>query len=286
MPCTPSFPFSESPNSFKYFFCRPSSKRIHDSDLKNYVELAYQPVETALYGWNDVIQLLLTFGAPINIGLKRTFNSYCDSSERRTVLDWVEFAINNVKRNVAKLERRASKVGKKGGSKSPWKTFLRTFKEKRIDTASAEKKKREDEEQKQMKLKSSKAVKEYLEEVLRLLKARDAKPWKKVYPDVESTANPKAEETQNDDDEEEEEKIDDSSYAFISSNYQRRLVPRHLISRYNELYDACYAGDDAKVQKLCLPSESDKGKDPALNISVCVIDETHRYGSLGELSYI
>jgi hypothetical protein len=49
-----------------------------------------------------------------------------------------------------------------------------------------------------------------------------------------------------------------------------------MVSEYNELYEACYAGDDAKIQKLCLPAEgaSDKDKKRLLNISVFIDDNT------------
>ena len=45
-----------------------------------------------------------------------------------------------------------------------------------------------------------------------------------------------------------------------------------MVSDYDELYKACYAGDDAKIQKLCLPAEGagdkDKDKKRLLNISI------------------
>jgi hypothetical protein len=50
-----------------------------------------------------------------------------------------------------------------------------------------------------------------------------------------------------------------------------------MVSDYDELYEACYAGDDAKIQKLCLPAEGagnkDKDKKRLLNISIFINDK-------------
>ena len=56
------------------------------------------------------------------------------------------------------------------------------------------------------------------------------------------------------------------------TEYSRQFVPQHMVSDYDKLYEACYAGDDAKIQKLCLPVEGagdkDKDKKRLLNISI------------------
>ncbi len=45
-----------------------------------------------------------------------------------------------------------------------------------------------------------------------------------------------------------------NGYVFINkTHYRRQYVPKHLVEAYDELYEVCFTGDDAKIQHLCLP---------------------------------
>jgi len=245
--------------------------------------MAYQTLETAIQVNDDVVQLLLALGAPPNIALKSSLGKYVESRGRRTILDRVEYAINYVTKQIQKLETSKATsrmdVDKKSRKKS-FKAFLKNWQKSQVDSKDTQwqenKAKRED----LRKLGAFKDAKTYLEEVRRLLKARGAKTWNDVYPDVESTAKPNHSgdyESDSDSDHDDEKKSEETSYLYITTEYSRQFVPQHMVSDYDELYEACYAGDDAKIQKLCLPAEGagdkDKDKKRLLNISVFIHDK-------------
>jgi hypothetical protein len=64
------------------------------------------------------------------------------------------------------------------------------------------------------------------------------------------------------------------SYIFLSTGYvSHGNVAQHFRS-YDELYEACYVGDNEKIQSLCLPAEGAQPDSILLNISVKMIDNT------------
>ncbi|KAF8164738.1 hypothetical protein B0H34DRAFT_686396 [Crassisporium funariophilum] len=251
----------------------PSTNRIALSPgMGSYVDLAFQPIETALHCRDDVIQLLLTFGAPFNLSLKRGLHGYCDHNERKTIIDWVNFAIHNLSQQVAKLSIAPPKTKVEKAPKSPWKLYVKQYKEAltAIEETEIKQSYEEAETIKEENIQLLKDTSAYLEEVKRLLVARGAKPWKEVYPNVESKASvtdtDQAIIDEEDSTESPQSKASETSYSMITKSYNRQPVPQHLTSSYDELYKACYAGDDRKVQLLCLPPEG--AKKPPLNIFV------------------
>ena len=57
-------------------------------------------------------------------------------------------------------------------------------------------------------------------------------------------------------------------------------VPRHLLTSYDELYEACYVGDNEKIQTLCLPAEGTIHGSILLNISVKTMDSSVNHYNL------
>ncbi|KAI0303314.1 hypothetical protein B0F90DRAFT_1710051 [Multifurca ochricompacta] len=53
----------------------------------------------------------------------------------------------------------------------------------------------------------------------------------------------------------------------INFPFSKNPVPVHLKTLYDELYEACWAGDNAFIQELCLPKRIEEGKTP-IQISV------------------
>jgi hypothetical protein len=56
-------------------------------------------------------------------------------------------------------------------------------------------------------------------------------------------------------------------YTFTTSTYSTP-APQTMGGLYDELYEACFSGDDEKIRRLCLPPAGTKSKAPALQISV------------------
>lgn len=55
-----------------------------------------QPAEVAVKHGNDAAHLLVALGANIDFGLKHALGEYTRASDRRSLIDWVEFAIVNI----------------------------------------------------------------------------------------------------------------------------------------------------------------------------------------------
>ena len=53
----------------------------------------------------------------------------------------------------------------------------------------------------------------------------------------------------------------------VRNSYSTIPVPAHLKVLYDELYEACWTGDNATIQELCLPKHISDGKEP-IQISV------------------
>jgi len=61
--------------------------------VKNYLQLAYQPLEASVQNQDDIANLLIALGAAVDFGLKSSLHPYAGVRERRTLKDWVDFAI-------------------------------------------------------------------------------------------------------------------------------------------------------------------------------------------------
>ena len=84
----------------------------------------------------------------------------------------------------------------------------------------------------------------YLEEVLGLLKEKKAKTWNQLHPDAETK-------------EEEEATAQQQKQAIFfdvwTSSWRAVPVPQEKVPFYEELYEACWNGDDGKIRELCIP---------------------------------
>ncbi|PPQ73506.1 hypothetical protein CVT24_007652 [Panaeolus cyanescens] len=234
--------------------------RPNDDD---YRQITNFPFETALANFDDVVQLLLPLGVPINLGVQCSHGEYAEGKERRTILDYVRYALHNYKRQIKELE---TPVPSDTAMKrtSSFKAFLASWKKDLLTTTKKQRVNASDE--RDTMLRNTKGAKDYYEEVERLLTARGAKTWSEVYPDEESTAK-STDANENWDRNQYKEK--GALYFLLESN---SAVPQHLVKSYDQLYEACFTGNDKKVQELCLPSSitGAKNRTRPLNISVRV----------------
>jgi hypothetical protein len=125
--------------------------------VKNYLHIAYQPLEVAIRNQDDIADLLLALGASADLGLRRSLASYSNILERRTLKDWVDFAVLSITHSIedkessdvvlvstamdidsAKLEEEA-KTGWKGFYEG-YVTSLRNPGDKKVDQKKAEEK--------------------------------------------------------------------------------------------------------------------------------------------------
>jgi hypothetical protein len=63
--------------------------------------------------------------------------------------------------------------------------------------------------------------------------------------------------------------------------YSTTAVPVHLKVFYDELYEACWRGDNATIQELCLPKQVEEGKEPIqIIVQATVINSMVPFGAL------
>lgn len=268
--------------------------------MKSPIDQVFTPLETALRSNDDIAQMLLTFGAEYNISIKRARSYWNNPSDRRTVKDWVDVAILKITDRITKEEKEdkpkksdldtAAEVVHTG-----WKEHLQNLR-KSIEGEKKEEEVDEDaialqKHEKAKKLASLKNIKAYLLDIQRLLEARSAKSWKELHPDIDTNVSLKPEKppVEWEDDSSSSsssasvEKDVNSDYIYLTNSYRGSYVPMSMSKLYDELYDACFVGDDDKVKRLCLPSESESSEETRLlNINVQIGDKDNIYYSSGK----
>ena len=87
-------------------------------------------------------------------------------------------------------------------------------------------------------------MRDYLKEVLGLLKEKKAKTWNQLHPDAETK--------EGGDDTPQQQK---QAIFFDSWTSSWRVEPilQEKVPLYEELYEACWNGDDDRIRELCLP---------------------------------
>jgi hypothetical protein len=274
--------------------------------VKNYLDLSYQPLEIAVNAGDDIAKLLVALGVTIDFGLKRSLWPYASPSDRRSLKDWVDFSVAHLAADIsqktgearlAQQEEEAVKIAEDtvmaSAAKPEWKAFLQQYTTRWASNTTsadlAQSYKISEIRRKEQELERLKDVREFLADLQGSLVEKNAKAWKDIYPAVETQAwlqpiprdpVPRTQPTKS---------KPETTYVYLTkAAYNRVNVPGHLVERYDELYEACFAGDNAKIQALCLPIA---GQDPVLsegalsplNINVRLIDDTiAKYDASGE----
>ncbi|CAA7269211.1 unnamed protein product [Cyclocybe aegerita] len=258
-------------------------------EVKNYLDLAYQPVEVALQYHSEIANLLITLGAPVNFPLKRSLYRYANDNERRSLKDWVDFAISSLHENIRKKKfEELIFVEKKDAEPEPepeaagWAGFIKKYDagltdpdREKWEFKNKEKAAKQDRDLRER----MEDIKEFLIEIQQLLNQKHAKKWSDLYPDIPTAAIMEVrpytlEDIMPKQSKDEEERL----YVLVSAGWSDQNVPQHLHPQYDEVYEACYAGDNDKIQKMCLPvpgQESVPGALNPLNISVKLKDRKH-----------
>ncbi|KAF6743504.1 ankyrin repeat protein [Ephemerocybe angulata] len=263
--------------------------------VKTYIDQAFTPLETAINLHNDIAQLLLTCGADYNLAIKYAKRYYSSVGDRRTLKDWVDRGIRYMEEKIENAINEFAEKPKINDLEAEpevvlvgWKEHVRNIRLKikgevkeppKVDE-NAEAWRKYNHTKKVLGLKNIKA---YLLDMQRLLTARNAKSWPELFPDLETNlvfipSNPSASygppSTADED--------INSEYIYLTNNYRNTYVPTSLSKRYDELYEACFKGDDDKIKELCLAAES--GETPntqLLNINVQIGDRKNIYTTTG-----
>lgn len=245
----------------------------HGSDGEP-LDQAIHPVEAGISRHTDLVQLFIALGALVNRPTRNSLGQYVNSETLRTYLDWVRFAIvwiqNVIGAEKSHLEKEIKKAeGIISAPTTPWKAFAAKtiFLPENNCLPDSEKYKEhiakiqadsETNRPKYLQLKG------FFEDVERLLMSKGAQTYNELFPESEKPSTAKA------------VVMGQFSYAqppnttrfvFLGQHFSSDTVPLHLSAKYDELFEACWRGDDDTVRRLCLPEEE---KQNALRVSVAV----------------
>lgn len=256
------------------------------NEVENYLHLACQPLEVALGQNDDVAQLIISLGASIDFGLKRSLEA--NTTTKRTVKDWVEIGLKELMHRT--LEQRSElsssptihTVSQPVDSSGSWQSYLKGYADC-LNVSSTDAAGTDTElEAKKHRLVDLKDVMEYLLEIHTVFSKNKAKTWQELYPSTKTepivqSETPKLASSPNS----EREWV----YTYLSKQWSGNpeRIPQHLIAAYDELYDACYNGDNEKIQNLCLPdcgateANDVEGGETPLNILVRLVTKPTEY---------
>lgn len=215
------------------------------------------PVETAIHRYDPVIFLLVGLGANLNIGTRQSYEQ--PWSKSASLLDAVEGLIEKIDKELESFgqpaERESMEVD--NGNQPEWKAWVTELNRAIKDFREKGNKKQRDNELTGQRNR----MKDYLEEVRALLKEKKAKTWGELHPDAE-----KKEKSNNGDKQKQPPVI---PFQVWTSDWWAVPVPQEKVSLYEELYEACWNGEDDRIRELCLPPpEGTKSKGAPIQI-VC-----------------
>lgn len=245
----------------------------------NLLDQAFHPVECAIAKNDNVARLLIAIGGAVDIGCRRAHgNEY-----PKTIGDWAKFAVGTlegrIKARKAQLatllaETVSDAVVVKDVGKG-WKSYLANEEAKRVKAGPPASDPRKTLQEDITRLEETF---EYLQDINSALIARDAKTWNEVYPDKLTTLVATTYANYNEDG---PPKLPDpATYATLNSYGNGRVVPQHQVALYDELFEACFTGNNEKVQDLCLSADG-KHENQPLNIFVQVANPTNIYVQTG-----
>jgi len=205
--------------------------------------IIHTPVETAIHRHDPAIYLLVGLGASLDVGIKLSYRG--SWAKKASLLEAVEAMVKNIDMEMERLRRPAEpeSMDVDHADQPEWKAWI-------IKSTQAIKnfEKKENEQQKANKrINELTRMKDYLEEVLGLMKEKKAKTWNQIHPDDEKKEN---DDNANAD---KQEKTETPFFSAWSSEWWAAPVLREKAPLYEELYEACWNGDDDKLRELCLP---------------------------------
>lgn len=186
------------------------------------------------------------------------------SLEKASLLEAVEAIIKSIEMELesSKQPAETESMDVDNANQPEWKTWI-------IKSCRAIKdfKKGSPSEQDENRISEHTRMKDYLKEVLGLLKEKKAKTWNQLHPDVdrnESNRNNRNNESK------QQKPI---PFKVWTSTWWSTPIPEEKVPLYEELYEACWNGDDDKIRELCLPPPEGTTRKVAPIQIVCMMVE-------------
>jgi hypothetical protein len=214
-------------------------------------------VETAICQGDYVIDPLLELGANVNVGTVETLQRSYYRQGDESILDWVVHALethlpkamNETKEEITALEKAKNQANIPRSKLESWKEYFEVYRnwyDPLTDPTTMEYKKKVRTER----LNSLMKKQAYLEHVRPALELAGAKTWKDIDRDDEHQTPIAALNLRS-----RGSNQPNVRYRYLSPQHWRRFpVPETLNGLYDELFEAAFRGDDAKIERLCTTS--------------------------------
>lgn len=208
------------------------------------------------------ISPLVQAGAQISLPLNITHSSgQYDKDSRLAIIDWVERQIETLKKEYEELLKEDKKDDRP--LTVPYQESPQTWMQQRSYIAGKLTEFREtkrkpseptDKSERKKKLERSLA---YYEDVLGLLQSKDAKGYYDLYPEqADKFTKDKLRREDTVQFPKDDDKVVRQQYELLSNRYSRTVVQPHLLDQYDALFEACWTGDNARIEELCLPPKT------------------------------
>ena len=223
----------------------------------DYLAGVYLPVETSIAAPNYLYQLFVNLGAQINVPpiLSHSTASYNQDS-RRSLAELTHVCADQARESLKTFEKKISEA-KFSAPENPktWAEYRLWMVGKMLDIRSSNEarqncKKAEGDAATQNELRLA-----HFEEAASLLKERNAQGWAELYPEI-----PRQAKNTDNNASEDETPNKRTQYKLLRSGWGTDMCLPHLLDSYDELFEACWRGDNAKIQELCLPPAKKSGK--------------------------
>ncbi|KAF9040752.1 hypothetical protein BJ165DRAFT_1491889 [Panaeolus papilionaceus] len=225
--------------------------------------MIHRPLEVALYQLDESAKLFIALSAPANVPI-RWARRTCETQDNMLIMDYVKHALKNLDYQHQKEEDLIATTNLPSlaaDGTSPWREYYQVFRDNHrsqdpslTNTAIT----RQRAQQNQLKIGDTR---EFFAMIQHDLARIGAKKWEELYPDKPTTAHERefyysvpAYQHLGD---------HDTQYIYLAQPaYRSRKVPDDLTAACDELYEACYAGDNKRILKLCLPDTVTSGARP------------------------
>ncbi|KXN88341.1 hypothetical protein AN958_07486 [Leucoagaricus sp. SymC.cos] len=245
----------------------PSETRIWGwQGIQDYSQSIHGHVEAAIAAGDYIVDVLLELGANPNIGTFGGRSRYARAEDKQSVLDWVVNVLEvDLPKHLKDLKKRLDEVDKKLTDQTytpptekikSWKEYLNDFYARysvALNESSTENNGRHKKDLLKQIAQTEKA-KDYLTHVRQTLESIGAKTWDEIYrtSDQDQGNNRKLLLSSTTDVNSSGPDKPKSRYILLSQNWRREWVPYEQSERYDELFEAAFKGDDAKIEKLCI----------------------------------
>ncbi|PCH39932.1 ankyrin [Wolfiporia cocos MD-104 SS10] len=241
----------------------------------SYLKVVCQPLEAAVAARDDIATLLTALGSDVNslpLMASRYSGYHWGPDPRVTILEWTRFTARALEKRLQEtdVDVRSDAVicqARALAAEHTWKgeagkDLLKACEdEKRIVELRAAKVAAETEEKKR----KLQEAKNYFTTVKSQLEISGAKTWKELLPKHQRD---EVEDYYSDNNGLIQSSIQPSSYHVLTKTWLTFPEPAHMVPRYDELFEACWDGDNAKIQKLCLPKSEDGHSSIPLHVTV------------------